>query len=160
MGRKVNSGLSLGVRGQISFDNYELLFYLKQQIDDEIRRKVTGPDFYVGLNGKILSSKYQMWIGKSQRDSMLKKVKNKSLKNVVSQLYRPGSFIGDGGTASVVLFERRTGLGLGTNGNTHEKKARDMIKHIKNKVLTQKMSNSDRKTARKILKNLERSLIR
>lgn len=160
MGRKINSGLALGVRGQTSFENYELMDFLKQQKDREASLKISGPDFYAGPNGKILSTKYKRWIGKSRRDSMIKKVKSKSLKNVVSQLYRPGAFIGDGGTASVVLFERRTGLGLGKNGGTHEKKARDMITHINNKVLTQNLSNSDRKTAKRIVKKLERALER
>ena len=160
MGRKINSGLTLGVIGQSSFENYELMKFLEKQKERENNYKTKGPDFYVGPNGKIISANYKRWIGKSRRDSMLKKVKNKSLKNVVSQLYRPGAFIGDGGTASVVLFERRTGLGLGKNGGTHEKKAMDMINHIKNKVLTQKLSNSDRKTAKTLLKKLERSLER
>ena len=160
MGRKMNSGLSLGVRGQISFENYELMFFLKRQKDREDALKISGPDFYVGPNGKILSAKYKRWIGKSRRDSLIKKVNNKSLKNVVSQLYRPGAFIGDGGTASMILFERRTGIGLGKNGGTHEKKARDMITHIKNKILPQNLSNSDRKIAKKIVKKLERALVR
>lgn len=158
MGRKVNSGLCSGVKGQISFENYDLMIFLKEQ--KEAENNLNSPDFYVGLNGKALPAKYKNWIGKSRRDNLLKNVKNKTLKNVIAQLYRPRSFIGDGGTASVVLFERRTGLGLGTNGGSHQKKARDMIIHIKNKVLTQNLSNSDRKIAKKILRKLERSLIR
>lgn len=116
--------------------------------------------FYVGPNGKVLSAQYKKWIGKSRRDKLLKNVKNKSLKNAISQLYRPGSFIGDGDTASIVLFERRTGIGLGNNGGTHEKKAVEMIAHIRNKILGQDLSKLELKIAKNLIKKLERALLR
>jgi hypothetical protein len=86
MGRKINSGLALGVIGQSSFENYELMEFLEQQKERENKYKTKGPDFYVGPNGKILSSNYKRWIGKSRRDSMLKKVKNKYIK-VLSSIF-------------------------------------------------------------------------
>ena len=88
----------------------------------------------------------------------MKKVKNPKLKNAVNQLYRPGSFIGDGGTASIIKFEKRTGLGLGRNGGTHIQKGKDMVKYLENKVLNQPLSNSDRKTANKLLKSLKKAI--
>ena len=45
----------------------------------------------------------------------------------MNELYRPGAFIGDGGTASVIKFEKATGLRLGRNGGTHEQKGRDRL---------------------------------
>lgn len=68
-----------------------------------------GVDFYVGPNFMALPGKYKNWIGVSKRDKLLKRAKNEKLKNAIKQLYRPCSFIGDGGTASVLKFEKRTG---------------------------------------------------
>lgn len=74
------------------------------------------------------------------------------------RLYPPGALIGDGGTASVIKFEKRTGLGLGKNGGTHEKKGREMIKYIEDKILTQNLSKSDRKLANNLIKKLKQAL--
>lgn len=115
-------------------------------------------DFYAGTNGKILESKYKNWIGVNRSENLLNKAHNHLLKNAISQLYRPGSFIGDGGTASVIKFEKRTGIGLGRNGGTHERKGKEMIKYIENKILTQNLSNSDRKLATQLVKKLKQAL--
>ena len=42
----------------------------------------------------------------------MKKAKASELKNAVNQLYRPGTMIDDGGTVSVLKFEKATGLAL------------------------------------------------
>lgn len=129
-----NSGEARGTSGspQITIENGELAVKVKE---NEANINDSEPDFYCGENGKIMPAKYKKWIGVNQRDKLLKKVKNSLLKNAVNQLYRPGSLIGDGGTASVIKFEKRTGLGLGKNGGTHEKKGREMIKYIEKKFL-------------------------
>lgn len=112
-------------------------------------------DFYVGINGKVLEAKYKRWIGISRRERLLKKAKSPKLKNVIDQLYRPGSLIGDGGTASVLKFEFSTGIGLGKNGNFHTKKALDIIKFIDRKILPDKtLSIGDRKLANTLRKKL------
>lgn len=117
------------------------------------------PDFYGGEKSKmLLPAKYKRWIGVSRRQKLLKKAKNPKLRNAVNQLYRPGAFIGDGGTASVIKFEKRTGLGLGKNGGTHERKGREMIKYIEDKILTQSLSKSDRKLANNVVKKLKQAL--
>ena len=116
-------------------------------------------DFYVGSNGKALKARYKHWIGVNRRERLLKKAKNQKLRNAIDQLYRKGSFIGDGGTASALKFEYSTGLGLGKNGNFHTQKALDTIKFIDNKILSDKsLSMSDRKLAMTIKKNLLRAL--
>lgn len=117
-----------------------------------------NPDYFVGPGGKVLPYAYKKWIGVNQRNNLLKKAKNTELKNAINQLYRPGSFIGDGGTAAVIKFEKRTKIGLGRNGGTHEKKGREMIKYLENKILTQNLSHSDRKLALKIIKKLKQAL--
>lgn len=115
-------------------------------------------NFYVGTNGQILPSKYKKWIGVNRREKLLKQVKNAKLKNAIDELYRKGSFIGDGGTASVLKFEKRTGLNIGRNGNSHYQKAVDMSKYISNKVMKEPLKQSERKMAQNILKKLNRSI--
>ena len=44
------------------------------------------------------------------RDSMMNSVDDVKLKNAIGEVYRPGSVIGNGGTADVIRFERETGL--------------------------------------------------
>lgn len=116
-------------------------------------------NFYVGANGKALEAKYKKWIGVNRRDHLLKKAKDQKLKNAINHLYRASSFIGDGGTASVLKFEFTTGIGLGKNGNTHEIKARETIRFIDKKILSNNsLSNSDRKLANSLKKKLLQAL--
>ena len=61
----------------------------------------------------------------------MKKAKASELKNAVNQLYRPGAMIGDGGTASVLKFEKATGLGMAKHGKPHTIKAENTIKYLK-----------------------------
>ncbi len=114
-------------------------------------------NFYVGANGKALEAKYKKWIGVSRRERLLKKAKNQKLKNAINQLYRPGSFIGDGGTASALEFEYSTGIGL-NNGKTHEQKARDYCKHISRLLNDNNLCASDKKLANNLRKKLLKSL--
>ena len=124
-----------------------------------IRTTPPTPDFYVGPNGKALPAKYKKWIGVSKREKLLRKVRDNRLKNAIDQMFRPGSFIGDGGTASVIKFEKRTGLNLGKNGNTHMQKGREMVSYLKKKILTQpSLSKSDRKIATKLVKSLLKAI--
>ena len=117
-------------------------------------------DFFVGVNGQVLNAKYQKWIGVSRRDSLLKKAKNTKLKNAIDQLYRPGSFIGDGGTASVLKFEKRTGEHVSRNPQGHYIKAVEMAKYLKNKVLKEEnLSKKDRKLANKLIKQLHKAIL-
>ena len=100
----------------------------------------------------MLPAKFKKRIGVNRRDHILKNVKNPMLRNAVDQLYRKGAFIGDGGTASVIKFEKRTGLATGRNGNTHTQKGKEMIRFLTKKVLSQPLSNSERKTTKKLIK--------
>ncbi len=115
-------------------------------------------DFYVGKNGKALPAKYKKWIGVSRREKLLKNAKNKKLRNAIQELYHKGGFIGDGGTASALKFEKRTGLNLGHKGNSHYQKAVDMSKYLSNKVLNEPLKKSERKMAKKMLKSLYKSI--
>ena len=153
-----NSGLAHGTNGspQLTLENGEMAAKAKE---NEAKIKKREPDFYGGEKSKmLLPAAYKGWIGVSRRNHFLKKARNPTLKKAVSELYRPGAFIGDGGTASVIKFERATGLRLGRNGGTHEQKGRDMIRFIERKILTQPLSKSDRKLAESLLKKLTKAL--
>ena len=116
-------------------------------------------DFYAGPNGKVPEAKYKNWIGVNRRERLLKKAKNPKLINAIDQLYRPGSFIGDGGTASALKFEYATQLGIGKNGNSHIKKATETIKYIDRMILSNKaLNNGDRKLARTLKNELLKAL--
>ena len=118
----------------------------------------TVADFYVGPNGKSLPSQYKDWIGKNIQTELLDQAENPQLQNAIKQLYRGNSFIGDGGTADVIRFEKQTGLMLGKNGGSHVQKGIDIAKYIENKILTQDLSPSDRALAAQLLEDLYNEL--
>lgn len=147
-----NSGYGVGAGSNPQQSLSELVYpSASASVEKEI-------DFYVGPKGHTLPAELKHWIGVNKRDSFMRKAKNPVLQNAVNQLYRPGSIIGDGGTASVVLFERRTGRNLGRNGGNHVKKAQEMIRYISNKVLSEKLSLGDRKLAKKLRNDLQKAL--
>lgn len=91
------------------------------------------PDFYVGQNSKVMLAEHKKWLGVSRRDSMLKKAKSKELKNAVDKLYRANSIVGDGSTATALIFEKSTGLNLAKHGS-HLEKAEGMLRYL-NKII-------------------------
>ena len=116
-------------------------------------------DYYVGPNGGVLPGKFKKWIGVNRRDRLLAKAKNPKLRKAIDLLYRSGSFIGDGGTASVLKFEKRTGLNVGYNGNSHYQKATDLETYLSKKVLKQNLTAGEQKLAEKMIKSLKKSII-
>jgi hypothetical protein len=123
------------------------------------RRDTSESDFYSGPNGQVLPAKYKQWIGVNRRNHFIKNARNNKLKNAINQLYRPGSFIGDGGTASVLKFEKRTGLNVGHNGNSHYQKATEMKRYIENKVMKEQLTNKERKLANRLVKKLRSAIV-
>ena len=116
------------------------------------------PDFYSGNNGKTMLAKHKRWIGVNRRERLLAKAKNPKLKEAINQLYRPGSFIGDGGTASVLQFEKATGLGLGKGGKPHTQKAKDYAIHLSHLIKSGALPKGDRKLALNLYKKLIKAL--
>ena len=92
------------------------------------------------------------------QDELLSQAKNPQLQNAIKQLYRGKSFIGDGGTADVIRFEKQTGILLGKNGGSHVQKGIDMASYIENKILTQNLNDTDRTLAIKLLDELNDAL--
>ena len=137
----------------------QILSELTAMENEERIARELETDFFVGPNGKTLPAEMKGWIGTNRRESLLNRAKDPRLRNAVNQLYRPGSFIGDGGTASVIKFEIATGIGLGRNGNTHMQKGREILRYIESKVLTQPgLSTSDRKLATQLVKSLRKAI--
>lgn len=56
------------------------------------------PDFYTGNNGKTMLAAHKRSIGVNRRGRLLAKAKTPKLKDAINQLYRPGFFLGEGGT--------------------------------------------------------------
>lgn len=119
--------------------------------------KPKSTDFYVGPNGQALPAKFKHWIGVNRRDSLLKRTRNDKLKNAISEMYRRGSFIGDGGTASVLKFEKRTGTLLSPKG--HYQKATEMKRRLEKIISKESLSRKDRKMARTLSKQLQRAIL-
>lgn len=114
-----------------------------------------GPDFYVGPNKKALEAKYSNWIGESKRDEYLAIGTNPLYLNAINEFYRPGSFIGDGGTSDVRRFEVATGLNCGRNDNNHLQKCQEMLKYLRRKVLPSNLSPDERSVIEHIVNELE-----
>ncbi|MGB8451205.1 MAG: hypothetical protein WCD89_02640, partial [Anaerocolumna sp.] len=115
-------------------------------------------DYYVGPNGKALASQYKDWIGTNIQEELLKQAENPQLQNAIKQLYRGKSFIGNGGTADVIRFEKETSIMLGKNGGSHIQKGIDMASYIENKILKQTLSTLDRGLGEKLLNDLNKAL--
>ena len=121
---------------------------------DEGKAENRVPDFYVGPNGKVLSSQYKEWIGDNQMQAYLEKAEGEEAKRYIKADFRRTSFIGDGSTAAIREFEIATGLNCGRDGNSHAKKVEDLTKQIK-KALLNDLSDNDRVMLEGFLKRLE-----
>lgn len=121
---------------------------------EEKEGKKTDTDFYTGPNRKTLEAKYSEWIGESKREEYMSIGKDPMYVNAIRELYREGSFIGDGGTAAIHQFERATGRKCGRN-DTHLEKCRGMIKYIENKVIKQNLTSEETTVITKVLSDLK-----
>ena len=113
-------------------------------------------DFYVALNGKVLPGEYKDWIETNMRDSLMDSVTDAKLKNTIGELYRPGSIIGDGGTADVIRFERETRILLSKSG--HIQKGVDMSKYLQKLIESGTLCDADLNIAQEILNDLQKAL--
>jgi len=129
------------------------------EIKEDERINNIEPDFYVGLNGKVLEAKYKYWIGENKRNYYLNKAKSVETVTIINELYRPGSFIGDGGTAAIRKFEKETSLNCGRilkNGEVgnHKKKVQDSVKWIQ-RILLQDIPSDDKILLEELLDKLK-----
>lgn len=145
--------------GQGSFDQLTSAIKAKEnelRVAEEL--KSLGPSFFVGPNGKAVPAKYKNWIGTNRRSEIISKVQDEPLANVVRSLYRRNAFIGDGGTADVIRFEKETGLNLGRNGGNHVKKGWENLRRLEKILGRQNLSRTDREIAEKLAGDLRKAL--
>ena len=116
----------------------------------------TEVDFYVTENGTVIPKEYGSWIGTSRRNDLLNSVTDSDLKNAVNQLYRPGSIIGDGGTADSIRGENQTGLLLSNVG--HTQKGAEMMTYLQRIINSNNLSSNDLKIAQELLLDLSSAL--
>jgi hypothetical protein len=88
----------------------------------------------------------------SRREELINSVENRSLKNVVNELYRPNARIGDGGTAAALRHEIATGLRIGQKN--HLTKAREKVKNIQRIIERETLSQQDLEIALQLLEDL------
>ena len=106
-----------------------------------------------------MPAKYKNWIGTNQRNRLLAHASDDKLQIAIKELYREGSFIGDGGTAAAIKFEKATGLSVGKGGTTHIQKGKEMIRHIEKRILRNRnLSESDRLLAQKLVNDLRNAI--
>ena len=118
--------------------------------------KAPNADFYVAPNRKVLPGQYKDWLGTNMRDPLINSVETPTLKKAIGEVYRPGSVIGDGGTADIIRFERGTGILLSKSG--HVQTGIDMSKYFQKLIDSGTLSNADAKVAQNILDGLKNAL--
>lgn len=104
-------------------------------------------------NGKTLPGQYKEWLGENMRDSLMNSVSDPTLKKAIGEVFRPGSIIGDGGTADIIRFEKETGILLSKSG--HIQKGIDMSKYFQKLIDSATLSSADAKVAQDILNSFK-----
>ena len=87
---------------------------------------------------------------------LMKIASNKGLKNTIKELYRPGSKVGDGGTAAAIRKELKTGVLVG--GKSHVLKGKERVKNLTNLINSGKLNETDTIIAKKLRKDLNKAL--
>lgn len=95
-------------------------------------------------------------IVKTNRDVMLESVKSEKAKKIISELYRPGAEVGDGGTADMLIDEAINGVKPGKK--CHYQKAVDRVREI-NKTLAKNLAPGDEEVLKKEKFKLEKAIM-
>jgi RHS repeat-associated protein len=159
----VASGLGFGVTtagstGAAGFNQARQLVQAQQVKGAEgagvgLNESTIIPDYYVAPNGKALPGQYKEWLGENMRDSLMNSVSDPTLKKAIGEVFRPGSIIGDGGTADIIKFEKETGILLSKSG--HIQKGIDMSKYFQKLIDSATLSSADAKVAQNILNSFK-----
>lgn len=157
--RQSNSGQGRGTGGSGQLDIEQLETEQRsRQIEEALENVPRQIDYFAGPNGMLLPAEYQSWIGDNRRESLLSRAANLQLRNAIHQLYRKNSFIGDGGTADVIRFEKATRITLGRSGRTHEQKGRDMLRYLERIIHEEDLSLDDQRLANRLISDLRDAL--
>lgn len=89
------------------------------------------------------------------RERILLKAKNKITQNLIKELYKENSELGDGGTADALINEAKTGNP--TKGKYHKIKAEERISQI-NRILKKGLAPGDENLIRHEKEKLEQAL--
>ncbi|OGH71182.1 MAG: hypothetical protein A2921_03090 [Candidatus Magasanikbacteria bacterium RIFCSPLOWO2_01_FULL_43_20b] len=107
-----------------------------------------------GAAGKAANHAFDITkAGKNTRGVLLDNVSDHKLKEIVQQLYRKGSKIGDGGTADALRYETQTGDLLSKSG--HIEKATGRITELTRYLGQDNLSTQDRQIGQSLLNNLK-----
>lgn len=91
----------------------------------------------------------------SVKESLLARATQNDSKNLIKELYRSGSKIGDGGTADALRHELKTGKLVG--GKSHKIKAQERVKQIEN-ILKKNPNHPDKDLLNQLKDDLEKAL--
>lgn len=136
------------------------------KIDGGIDMRHSNTNLAYGTNGnpnqeleqfetEIKSKELEFNLLKNNRDRMLDSVKTEKAKKIISELYRPGATVGDGGTADMLRDEAVNGVQPGKK--SHYQKASDRVREI-NKVLSNNQAPGDEEVLRNEKEKLEKAI--
>lgn len=118
---------------------------------------------FKGTNGDLkshqLSLNIQLFASKEiskKGQKLLKKATSEKVKNVIKELYRAGATIGDGGTASAIRYEIKTGNLVG--GKSHIQKGKERLKNLENIFKRNDLTKKDKKIVEKLYRDLKKAL--
>ena len=99
---------------------------------------------------QVISKDLELKLVNNNRESLLKSVKIQKTINIISELYRAGAFIDDGGTANKLIDEAINGVQPGER--SHYQKAKDRVRKI-SKTLLKNLAPGDEAILAKKKKN-------
>lgn len=105
---------------------------------------------------QLISKDLELKLINNNRESLLKSVKTQKAKNIISELYRPGAFVGNGGTADKLIDEAINGIQPGEK--SHYQKAKDRVREI-SKTLSKKLAPGDEAILAKEKEKLEKAIL-
>ncbi|MDR3258145.1 MAG: hypothetical protein LBT51_00835 [Fusobacteriaceae bacterium] len=94
--------------------------------------------------------------GTSVREKLLNSVDNQKLKNVISEMYRSKSSVGDGGLVDAIRDELKTGVKTG--GKSHLLKGTERVTNLENVIKKENLNDKDLKIAKELLEDLKNAL--
>lgn len=123
----------------------------------------SNSNHFKGTNGDLkvhqLSLNIQLFAPKKiskKGQKLLKKASSEKVKNVIKELYRAGATIGDGGTASAIRYEIKTGNLVG--GKSHIQKGKERLKNLENIIKRNDLPKKDKKIVEKLYRDLKKAL--
>ena len=115
-----------------------------------------GTDFYVAPGGETIPAAYESWIGENQRDVIVSKFDNQSLRSVVGQLYPKDSIVGDGSLMDRIRFAKMTGVPIVERGDYLD--IQNIDRYLRKAIDSGTLSKGELETASQIIEALSEAL--